>query len=155
MNWVQAFILGIRQIRAEMDISPGRKLDVLLQGGIDTDRQRYDANRGYIQTLARLESVRWLDAGEEAPESATALVERLIILVPMAGLIDKEAEIARLEKGLGKARGEAERLGAKLSNAQFVERAPAHVVEKERARMSALEESMGQLQEQLERIRGL
>ncbi len=108
-----------------------------------------------LLTLGRLESIAWLGEEEPAPEAATALVGGMKILIPMAGLIDKAAESARLDKEIAKLRQEAERGMAKLDNANFIGRAPAEVVEKERARVAELQLAATKLEEQLARIRQL
>ncbi len=152
MEWVQQFILGVRRIRGEMNISPGKPLPVLLQNTSDQDQSWLKANRRYLDFLARLESVEVLTADAHAPESATALVGEMRILIPIAGLIDKEAEIARLEKEIGKKQDEKDRIEKKLQNSNFVEKAPEAVVEKERIKMTALQSAIGQLEEQLKKI---
>ena len=93
--------------------------------------------------------------GAEAPESATALVGEMQILIPMAGLIDKEAEQLRLEKEIGKIQKDMERIQAKLTNPNFVEKAPETVVEKEREKLADQRSALAKLGEQLERIRSL
>ena len=155
MQWVMDFILGIRKIRGEMNIPPGKPLPVLLQNGSAQDMAWLEAHQPYITTLARTASIRWLEASEPAPESATALVGQMRVLIPMAGLIDKEAELARLGKEIDKLRNELQRVEGKLGNASFVERAPAAVVEKERARLAELRDSLEQLEAQRERIKVL
>ena len=105
--------------------------------------------------LGRLESIAWLGVQDPAPEAATALVGGMKILIPMSSLIDKTAEIARLTKEIAKLCQEAERGVAKLSNANFIGRAPAEVVEKERARVAELQTATAKLEEQLVRIRQL
>jgi len=152
MGWVMDFILGVRRIRGEMNIPPGRPLPVLLQNGSAQDRELLASHRLYITTLARTETLRWLEPGEPAPESATALVGQMRVLIPMAGLIDKEAELARLGKEIDKLRKELQRGEVKLGNPKFVERAPAAVVEKERVRIAGLRRSLEQLEIQRERI---
>ncbi len=155
MAWVMEFVLGVRRIRGEMNIAPGRPLAVLLQGGEARDRARAEAHWRYLQPLARLESVRWLAADDEPPEAATALVGDLRILIPMAGLIDREAELARLEKETARLRKDLERGERKLANADFLARAPAEVVAKERARAAELQAAIARLDEQAARIRAL
>jgi valyl-tRNA synthetase len=152
MEWVKQFILGVRQIRSGMDIKPSKPLPVLLQDGTASDRQRLAANENTIQFLARTESITWLDASQVAPEAATALLGNLKLLIPMAGLIDKDAELKRLQKELEKKQQEKDRLAAKLTNANFVDRAPAEVVAVERGRLAAIETALQQLSEQLEKI---
>jgi len=155
IEWLQHFLLGVRRIRAEMNIAPGKLLPVLLQHGADMDRERLERHQRAITTLGRLESIAWLGADEPTPDSATALVGGMNILIPMADLIDKTAESARLEKEIAKLRKEAERGVAKLSNADFIGRAPAAVVEKERARAVELQHAVAKLEQQLTRIRQL
>jgi valyl-tRNA synthetase len=105
--------------------------------------------------MARLNSVEWLGDAQQAPESATALVGDMKILIPLAGLIDKEAEISRLEREIGKASGDFENCERKLSNEQFVARAPAAVVAKERKRLAESRSALDNLQEQLGRMQKL
>ncbi|MDS4041196.1 MAG: valine--tRNA ligase, partial [Candidatus Competibacter sp.] len=148
-------LAGVRRIRSEMNIAPGKPLPVLLQHGSDEDRERLERHRRALATLGRLDAVAWLSESEPAPEAATALVGAMKILIPMAGLIDKAAEIARLTKEVTKLRQEAERGAAKLGNVDFLGRAPAEVVEKERVRVAELQLAATKLEEQLTRIRKL
>ncbi|MCP4408445.1 MAG: valine--tRNA ligase [Gammaproteobacteria bacterium] len=154
MGWVKDFIMGPRRIRSEMDIPPGKVLPILIQNWDQEDQQRYARNASFITRLAKLEKPIWLD-NSQPPESATALVDEMRILIPLAGLIDKTAELARLEKELNKLRGNLQKSEAKLQNINFVERAPAPVVEKERTRVAKMRSSMEQLQQQADKIRAL
>jgi valyl-tRNA synthetase len=155
MRWVMGFIEGIRQIRGEMDIAPGRKLDVLLQncGPIDSDYAK--RNLPYLGRLAGVSPPRPLADGEAAPISAVALLGTLEILVPMAGLIDPNAELDRLAKRLRRSETDLTKLEAKLTNADFARNAPAAVVEKDRARISDLRTEIGQLNAQIARVAAL
>ncbi len=155
LEWVKTFIMGVRRIRSEMDIAPGKALPVLLQGWTSADKARYDTNEASISFLAKLESVEWLAADNEAPESATSLVGEMKILIPLAGLIDVEAERTRLEKILTKERGNLEKTEAKLGNPNFSGKAPAAVVGKERERAEELRKAIAQLEEQLEKLKKL
>jgi len=155
LDWIQRFVLGVRQIRGEMNIAPGRPLDVLLQNAGDADRQLLDTQRRYLTDLARLSGIEILDDGVEPPPAATALLGGMKILVPMAGLIDVEAERARLVKnraraaaGLGKVKGE-------LANEQFRAKAPPAVIEKKEAKCAALQQEITQFDEQLARLEQL
>jgi valyl-tRNA synthetase len=150
--WLQAVILGVRNIRGEMNISPAKNLPLYFKNGSADDQQRLLDNKQYLLKLASLESATWLSAQDEAPMSATALVGAMEILVPMAGLIDKEAELARLNKEVTKLVGDVERTEVKLSNAAFVDKAPAEVVEKERARLAETKVSVEKLREQMQKI---
>jgi valyl-tRNA synthetase len=137
IEWLRQFLLGVRRIRAEMNIAPGKPLPVLLQHGAAEDRERLEtASPGLADAGATgIHRSGWVST-KPAPEAATALVGGMKILIPMSGLIDKAAESARLSKEIAKLRQEAERGQAKLGNADFIGRAPAEVVEKERARVA-------------------
>jgi valyl-tRNA synthetase len=152
MQWVMDFIVGVRKIRSGMNIAPSKALPVLLHNGSAEDQQRLERNGLFLQRLARTESITWLNAGDNAPESATSLVGEMQLLVPMAGLIDKEAELARLVKEMGKLEKDIERVQAKLFNEAFTAKAPAELVEKERTRLAEVQTALAQLGEQQARI---
>ncbi|MDR9436321.1 MAG: valine--tRNA ligase [Thiohalophilus sp.] len=152
MEWVKQFIIGIRQIRSGMDIKPGKPLPVILQHYNQADKERVERHRHYLQNLAKIESIAWLSENEEAPESATALVDDMQILIPMAGLIDKEAELARLNKEIDKLESDAKRVEGKLGNASFVDKAPEAVVQKERDKLGDIQSTLQQLKSQKEKI---
>ncbi|MEL7558958.1 valine--tRNA ligase [Stutzerimonas chloritidismutans] len=155
VEWVKALMLGIRQIRGEMNISMAKRIDVVLADASAEDQRRLADNEPLLKKLAKLESVRVLAQGEEPPLSATALVGDMQVLVPMAGLIDKDAELARLDKEIGRLDGEVKRVGGKLGNAGFVDKAPAEVIDKERAKLAEAEQAKARLLEQRERIASL
>jgi len=155
IEWVKQFILGIRQIRGEMDISPGKKLPVLLQGASDADRQRAESQALLLQRVGRVESVSVLAAGEQPPAAATALLGDLRLLVPMKGLIDVDAERARLDKRMDKVRADLARTNGKLGNENFVNNAPLEVVTQERERAAEFQKTIAQLTEQLEKLQEL
>ena len=155
VEWLQAVILGVRNIRGEMNISPAKDLNILFKNGSEDDQQRLQANQQFLKKLASLESVTWLNSGDPEPMSATALVGQMEILVPMAGIIDKDAEIARLTKESNKLQQDIERTEAKLDNAAFVEKAPAEVVETERKRVNENKLAVEKLREQIQKISAL
>ncbi|MFT4520474.1 MAG: valyl-tRNA synthetase [Halioglobus sp.] len=153
IEWLKAVILGIRNIRGEMNISPGKALTVLLSGGDEKDRERLAQNSQYLKKLTKLDEVRFLSDSEEAPVAATVLAGELEILVPMAGLIDMDAEISRLGKEIGKLQKDISRIEGKLGNKAFIDKAPDAVVAKEREKMQSQQQALDTLQEQLKRIR--
>ena len=155
MEWIMGFVLGIRKIRSGMNIAPGKKVPLIIRGGSDLDYVWYERNRLFLMTLAKLEDITKLDPGAPAPEAATALVGDMTLLIPLAGLIDKAAELSRLEKEIEHIQRDLDRSDKKLANPSFVERAPAEVVAKERQRISEARTSLVKLQEQLARIRAL
>jgi valyl-tRNA synthetase len=155
IEWVKAFIIGVRKIRSGMNIDPRKLLPVMLQNGSAIDRERLSGNQHYLVAVGRIESVAWLEAGDAVPESATALLGDTQLLIPLSGLIDKEAELVRLFKEWDKKVSELDRCEKKLSNACFVHKAPAAVVEKEQARAAELRNAISSLEEQQQRIRSL
>ena len=155
MRWVMNFILGVRQIRGEMDIAPSRRLEVLLQNAGPTDREHLERNRHYLTRLAGIAEPRVLAEPEAAPISAAALVGTLEILVPMAGLIDPKAELDRLAKRQRRAETEFGKLQIKLANQDFARNAPAEVVAKDQGRLSELRTEIDQLAKQVARVNAL
>ena len=152
IEWLKNVIIGIRNIRGEMNISPGKTLPVYFNNGSVQDKQRLESNQQFLSKLAKLESVTWLNQGDETPMSATALVGEMEILVPMAGLIDKDAELARLNKETDKLQKELAKVKGKLSNEKFVSKAPEEVVAKEKARMAEMEATFTKLEQQQQAI---
>jgi valyl-tRNA synthetase len=155
IEWIKAVITVIRNIRGEMRIPPGKALDVYLHNGKDIDRERLAANHNFMCRLAKLERITWLNAEDSAPASATGLVGDMEILVPMAGLIDKDAEIERLGKEIEKLRKEVARGESKLRNPNFVDKAPDEVVAKEREKLDDHRSQQARLEEQMEKIKYL
>jgi valyl-tRNA synthetase len=155
IDWVKGIILGIRNIRGEMDIPPGKAIPVLLRHGDEADRRRLEENRVFLSKLAKLADITMLDAHTEPPMAATQLYGHIEILVPLAGLIDKDAEAARLEKEIAKLEKNLAGIAAKLSNAKFVDNAPKEIVDVERERQRANESAIWALQEKLGKIRAL
>lgn len=155
IEWVKQLMLGVRQIRGEMKISMAKRIDIIVQNAAASDLRRLADFEPLLSKLAKLESVRVLAAGEEAPMSATALVGEMQVLVPMAGLIDKDAELARLDKEIQRLQGEVQRVGGKLANEGFVAKAPAEVLDKERAKLAEAEQALAKLVEQREKIANL
>ncbi len=143
VEWIKSFIIGVRKIRSGMNIDPRKMLPVLLQGGASANKDRLANNLHYIISVGRIE------------RSSTALLGDMKLLIPLAGLIDKAAEVARLAKELERKNSELERCENKLSNSGFVDKAPAAVVEKEQAKASELKNVIDSLLEQQRKIQSL
>ena len=155
IEWLKGFITGIRNIRAELNIGPNKPLNVILRNASEDDIARMEENRTFMQSLAKLDNISVLAASEEAPMSTTQLVGTMEVLVPMADLIDKDKEIARLGKEIHKLVKEVNRFEGKLNNERFISKAPADVVEKEKAKLADAYTAKAKLEEQLEAIKGL
>jgi len=155
IEWVKAFIIGVRKIRSGMNIDPRKPLPVILQNGSALDRERLSGNLHYLVAVGRVASVDWLAPDETAPESATALLGEMKLLIPLSGLIDKETELARLSKELDRKVTELGLCEKKLANSGFIDKAPSAVVEKEQARAAELRIAINSLEEQQQRIQSL
>ncbi|NKN33931.1 valine--tRNA ligase [Marichromatium bheemlicum] len=155
IEWVQQFVLGVRRIKGEMNIAPGKQLPVLVTNASAQDRARLESARHYLDFLARTESVTVLDDPAAAPESAIALVGEMKVLIPMAGLIDKAAELKRLDKEIERLENDVKRTEGKLANPNFVDKAPAAVVDKERAKLEDHSRAIAELRAQRARIAAL
>jgi len=155
ISWLQEFILGIRKIRGEMNISPGKPLPCFIQNLNTSDESYIENNLSMISTLAKLENVQQLSENDSAPESATALVGQMKILIPLAGIVDKDQEILRLNKEIDKLIKHQQQLSGKLNNKKFISKAPKAVVEKEQSKISSVEKALDDLELQLKKISSL
>ncbi|EJL6323620.1 valine--tRNA ligase [Vibrio cholerae] len=155
IEWVKAFITSIRNLRAEYDINPGKPLEVMLKAANEQDAARIEANKPVLVSLAKLESILVLADGEATPACATALVGKSELMIPMAGLIDKDAELDRLAKEIAKTQGEIARIEGKLGNEGFVAKAPEAVIAKEREKLAGYQEALVKLEQQKATIAAL
>jgi len=145
VDWMKSVIVAVRTIRGEMNLSPGKEIPMMLAGGRSDDRDRLTRLQSLIVPLAKLSEVQFLDANDPIPASSTQLIGKLEVHVPMAGLIDVEAEVARLEKQVKKLEGDIKGLSGKLNNPGFTDKAPADVVERERGRLSEAEAQLAKI----------
>ncbi|MEN3159975.1 valine--tRNA ligase [Alkalimonas sp. NCh-2] len=155
LEWLKQVILAVRTIRGEMNISPGKPLSILLRQLSSDELRRLEQNRNFLQVMAKLDSITVLSSTDTAPACAVQQVGAMDVLIPMAGLIDKDAELARLGKLLEKAKQELARVDGKLGNEKFVSNAPEAVLEKEKAKQAELKLSLGKLEVQIEEIAAL
>jgi valyl-tRNA synthetase len=155
LEWVKGFVLAIRSIRGEMDIAPSKLLPVLLKNVLPEDIRRLEENAMFLNSIAKLETVTVLNEDDKAPACATSLLGSLEIMIPMAGLIDKDAELARIAKALDKLEKDFARTQGKLANEKFVSNAPDAVINKEKAKLADFTMQMGKLYGQRSSIESL
>jgi valyl-tRNA synthetase len=155
MRWVMNVIAGVRNIRGEMNIAPSKRLPVLLQDASPQDLACLDRHRNTITTLSRTESITCLKTGEVAPESATALVGGMQVLVPLGSIINKQAELDRLSKEMDKQEKDLQKEKVKLANSDFVARAPKQVVEQTNERIRQFEAALASLRAQHAKVSAL
>lgn len=152
LEWVKSFIVAIRNVRGEMDIAPSKPLSVLVRNLTSDDSRRLQSNMAFLQNMAKLEAITVLADGDTAPACAAQLLGKMDILIPMAGLIDKEAELSRIAKLMEKAQQEHDRVANKLANQGFVAKAPEAVLAKEREKLSEALEAISKLKAQQAQI---
>ncbi len=155
IKWLQTFILGIRQIRGEMNIPPNKPLNCFVQNFNKTDEVYLNKYINILNTLSKMATIDKLATNDEAPESATALVGEMKILIPLAGLIDKEQEAARLNKEIEKLEKQKMVSEGKLNNKKFVSSAPEAIVNTEKERLASTESAITDLSEQLKKMGNL
>ena len=150
IDWVKSFIMGIRRIRSERDISPGKKLTVLVKGGTKNESEWLNNNKAFIRTLSKLEEIQ--TTKNEISDAAMALAGEMTLLVPLADLINPEEEYSRINTIMGNLKKEKMQLTTKLENKDFVDRAPKDVVEGTKTRLADTLSDIETYQEQLKSI---
>ena len=153
--WLQETLLGVRKIRADMNIAPGKPLPLIISGLDDNARGYLTAQERSLLALGRLDSIRVLADGEAEPEAAAFMVGSAKNMIPLAGLIDKTAELARLDKEITKREQNIARLSGQLANVRFTASAPATLVEQTRAQLASDEETVAALRAQREKVAAL
>lgn len=148
VEWLKTIITRIRTMRSEMNISPAKNLPILLRNGKTKDQQYINKHISLIKTLSKLSSIDWLDKTDNLPLSISAFVGDLEIYLPMESFINKEEELARINKEILKLQKELTQINTKLNNQQFVERAPAAVLHKEKERLESAQLALNKLQVQ-------
>ena len=152
IEWVKGVILAVRELRAANNLAPGKPLPILIHNANAEDQRRLADNRLFLQKLAKLDSIELTDS---LPLSAMQLVGQMEVHLPLAGFIDKDAEIARLQKEIDRLQQDIQRTEAKLGNEAFISKAPEAVVAKERAKIEENRAAAAKLQEQQEQLQAL
>ena len=159
MTWLQALIGAIRNIRGEMKLGNAVRLPVLLDNISDEETARLSRIENQFKSLAKVDTLTIVNAGDgadkELPLSSSSMVGQLKVLVPMKGLIDPTAELNRLAKAQEKLTKQAESLRSKLSNEAFVSKAPANVVESEKAKLAEMDTQLAQMHKQIEQLKAI
>jgi valyl-tRNA synthetase len=153
INWIKQFVVGIRQIRGEMNIPPGKKLPVIIQKSTNEDEFLIEKHLELIKHAGRIESIRKLHPKENEPISSTAMHGEMKLLVPLADLIDIEDEIKRLSKKISSTIKEIEKSRLKLNNENFISNAPPEIVKQEKSRIQENEILISELNIQIDKLR--
>ncbi len=152
IEWFKNVLSGIRRIRAEMNIAPGKTIPLLLADGDASDRSRAAKFAAQISFLARVDTPQWIESGADEPAAAAAVVGSMRVLIPLAGLIDLSAEKTRLGKEIVRIETEIKKCEGKLGNANFVANAPPEVVTQERQRIADWGTQLNALREQAQKL---
>ena len=155
MEWLKSIIVAVRTIRSESNIPPGDELGLILGNTVADDSIRMTRHTQALAKLAKVASITIAKSGEEQPPTLSALAGTIEVMVPMAGVIDVDKELGRLAKELDRLIAEQRRLAGKLSNDNFVARAPADVVDKERAKLADIETSISSVTAQKSKMEEL
>ena len=155
MEWLKSIIVAVRTIRSESNIPPGDELGLILGNTVADDNIRVTRHTQALAKLAKVASITIAKSGEEQPPTLSALAGTIEVMVPMAGVIDVDKELGRLAKELDRLIAEQGRLAGKLTNDNFVARAPADVVDKERAKLADIETSISSVTAQKSKMEEL
>ena len=150
MDWLIAFVISVRQIRSEMNISPKTKISVLLQNASNEDLDLVKESKIYITNLAGIAEIKSVD--EKPPIAAIALLRGMKILVPLEGIIDIEFERERCEKKLNRIKKELNSMKNKLRNKEFISKAPKDVVENIRSQSENMAQDKIKIEEQIKML---
>ncbi|RKG31988.1 valine--tRNA ligase [Acinetobacter guerrae] len=155
MQWLQGLIGAVRNIRGEMGLGNARLLPVLLQNISDAERTQIERIQPLFKALAKVESIEFLTKDQEPPLSSSSVIGHASVFVPMKGLIDPKAELGRLQKDLDKVQKQHDQIANKLGNEGFVAKAPAAVVEGEKAKLAECMDQLSKIKASMEQIAAL
>lgn len=155
LEWLQAVIQAIRTIRSEMSIAPSKQIPLVIRHCTPMLQERFTKYQLTLQALSKVTHLHYLSTDEKAPVSATAVLGEIELLIPMADLIDKEAELVRLAKEIAKLDKDISLAEGKLNNPQFTDRAPAEIIDKEKEKLTQAQQSKEKLLQHQRRIESL
>jgi len=155
IEWLKSIIQTIRTIRSEMSITPNKVIPLILRNVSKDNQQHLETHHKLLVTMSKVSPITCLNKNESVPPAATGVVDGLEIFIPMADLIDKKAELARLKKEIAKLEKDKQVMSGKLSNDSFINKAPADVIAKEKERLHKTEHALSKLYQQLTNIEQL
>ncbi len=154
MQVLMEAIRAVRNIRAEMDVAPSKKVNIILVSDSEKIRDIFSANISYLERLAGVADITLRETVAGIPENAASqVIEGAAIYIPMEELVDVKEEIRRLEREKQRLAKELERVKGKLANKGFVEKAPADIVEAEKEKKCKYLDMMNKVTERLNSLR--
>jgi valyl-tRNA synthetase len=155
IEWLKEIVQGVRRVRSELNLPPGKQLDIWLQSGTEEDRSRHHRFEQVLSQLGRIQSSLWVEEDADTSQCAVALAGDLKLMIPLKGLVDVEEELTRLNKQLAREDADLRKSEAKLGNRRFVDNAPAAVVEQERERLVNHQANVTNLQQQIDQLKSM
>jgi valyl-tRNA synthetase len=155
IEWLKEIVQGVRRVRSELNLPPGKQLDIWLQSGTEQDRSRHHRFEQVLSQLGRIQSSLWVEEDADTSQCAVALAGDLKLMIPLKGLVDVEEELTRLNKQLAREDADLRKSEAKLGNRRFVDNAPAAVVEQERERLVNHQANVTNLQQQIDQLKSM
>ncbi|WP_058491693.1 valine--tRNA ligase [Legionella worsleiensis] len=155
LDWLKSAIQAIRTIRSEMSISPAKLIPLTIRNCTPELKKRIEKYQQTLKALSKVTEIHYLAADEAIPVSATAVLGEIELLIPMANLIDKEAELTRLAKELAKLDKDIDLAQGKLNNPKFTDKAPAEIIAKEQEKLSQAQIAKDKLLQHKTRIETL
>ncbi|PWY57516.1 valine--tRNA ligase [Legionella qingyii] len=155
LEWLKAAIQAVRTIRSEMSISPAKLIPLYIRNITPMLKERVEKYQHTLKALSKLSQIHYLEADEKIPVSATAVLGEIELLIPMADLIDKEAELTRLTRELTKLDKDISLAEGKLNNPKFTDKAPAEIIAKEREKLSQAQQTKEKLLQHKIRVESL
>ena len=155
IDTLMGLITAARTFRSDMNISPGKALPAILLSDEESALRSIKANEGLLAKIAKLSHIEWATSDHPLPTSTQLLVNGVTLCIPLAGVIDIEAELTRISKHCDQLTTEIERVSTKLANPNFADRAPTEIVELERAKLTQYQEQLNQALVQKQSIEDL
>ena len=155
IDTLMGLITAARTFRSNMNISPGKALPAILLSDQESALRSIKANEGLLAKIAKLSHIEWATSDHPLPTSTQLLVNGVTLCIPLAGVIDIEAELTRISKHCDQLTTEIELVSTKLANPNFADRAPTEIVELERAKLTQYQEQLNQALVQKQSIEDL
>ena len=152
MGVLQELVTAIRTVRSEMGVPPGKMITAFVKAPSAEYKKFLENNSQYVKTLAKIEKLETGDGFEKPKQSAAAVAAGYEIIIPLAGIIDMDKELKRLQKDLAAAQAEQERCENKFENEDFVKRAPEAEIQKMKERLSAAKQKVEHLKDSIKTL---
>ncbi|RLA07145.1 MAG: valine--tRNA ligase [Gammaproteobacteria bacterium] len=145
IEWLKNIITAIRKIRADKNIKPSDNINIIFDNTKKEDDENIQKFKAYIKKIAKVKEINHSKNTEIPAEIATTIVNKIKIIIPLEGLLDKEQEAKKIKKQIENLKKEQEFLDKKLSNQNFTNKAPKNIVQKQQEKLDQIKKSIQQL----------